>query len=91
MNLNKVYVVCEEYRYDYQVDSFIQVFGTMEKAKKCWEEIIEREKMQTWVGDFMDNYTDADGFVEQEECLFSVSDYDSGNYTMISISEQEVK
>ena len=93
--MKKVYIVEEYYRYDNLNDSNITVFDTFEKAKKKYEEVLNIEKTESWVSDFLNQELDpAQDFfyLEETDTSFYCCDYDNeGNTTDISIVIKEVQ
>ena len=90
--MDKVYVVCEEYRYDFMTDTFVGVYSTKEKAKEAFDKITKRELEKTWITDFQINSDDdaENGFCRLNDTELEAYDYENGNYSIIHIAEKEV-
>lgn len=79
--MNKVYIVVEEYYFD-GTGTNVEVFETLEKAKKVFNTKVEFEMKNSWI----DEYSD----IEKNEKYFHA--YDPNDYyeTTIYIEEKEI-
>lgn len=92
----KVYVVIFEWRCDYDHDARTFVFRKREDAIKKFRNIIadEMNPNLSWVGeiafDECGNLQDCCDFDEEKDELWAVYNRDNGDYSVISVKEEEV-
>jgi hypothetical protein len=85
MSAQKVYVVVEDSVYDYESNTVLQTFDTMEKAIACVANLKELNEQDCLDDGYILAYSTESEFLYQED-----GDYTRNHY-LVSIWEQEVK
>ena len=63
----KVYLVIENYHYDFQSNVYVTVFDSYEKAKNAFNNFVDREKTNSWISR---KYNNINVIVEEENDSF---------------------
>ena len=84
--MKKVYIVVEQYTFEYAHDTRISVYKDKEKALGAMKFIVNRERTDTWIA------TESDVVInENEESFNAYVDGNAGEYeTYVAVQEKEI-
>jgi len=92
--MEKVYVLVEDYVYDFEREVKTTIYSTKEKAKKAMENTIKEEKEDSWLTNYIDEEGNFDNDVVVENGRDSIDIYPDGRAseyeTHIYIEEKKV-
>ena len=86
----KVYLVVEDYTYDFVAELKIQVFDTLEKAEKYFKEQIKQAK-KDFICDYNINNEDLIVIEQEKDFTTYIDGYYCEEHTDISIMEKEIQ
>lgn len=84
--MEKVFIVIEQYTFEFAHDTRVSAYKDKEKAKGAFNMIVKRERTDTWIA------TESDVVINEDEDSFNAYvDGNAGEYeTYIAVQEKEI-